>query len=59
MQRNKEKNVIVSGGGTGVGRAIAPLRFAKEGATLGLLEEEPPRNTAIIPKFNRTKGGIF
>jgi NAD(P)-dependent dehydrogenase (short-subunit alcohol dehydrogenase family) len=52
MQRYKEKNVIVSGGGTGIGRAIAH-RFAKEGATLGLLGRREGLLQETVEQLNK------
>ena len=49
MQRLKDKSAIVTGAGSGIGRAIA-VRLASEGANVGVLDlaEESARETATI-----------
>ena len=50
MERFKERHIVVTGGGVGIGRAIAE-RLASEGATLSLLARDLERLELVAGQF--------
>ncbi len=55
MERFRDKHVVVTGGGVGIGRAVAE-RLASDGATLSLLDLEPARLTRVAGELNAHAG---
>lgn len=55
MNRYLDKNVIVTGGGAGIGKAISK-RMAQEGATVHIFERDLELANAVIEEFDSTPG---
>ena len=51
------RHVVVTGGGRGIGRAIAE-RLAADGATLTLLARDLERLRAVARRARRRRGGL-
>jgi len=54
----KEKKAIVTGGGSGIGRAIAVL-FAKQGAEVHIVELSEENSTNVLEEINAFGGKAF
>ena len=57
MDSFKDKNIVITGAGSGVGRALG-LRFAKEGANLLLADVEEHRVMAVADEIGSSAEGI-
>jgi len=55
MKRLEKKHTIVTGGGSGIGRAIA-LRFAEEGAIVSVFERDADAAAKTIDEISRNGG---
>mgnify|MGYP001092968221 FL=1 len=54
----KNKIAVVTGGGSGIGRAIATT-FAKQGATVHILEMDLDAANAVVNDINKMNGKAF
>ncbi|WP_238383248.1 SDR family NAD(P)-dependent oxidoreductase, partial [Rubripirellula obstinata] len=55
MERFKEKVAVVTGGGSGIGAAIA-TRLAAEGATVAIIELETERGQETVDAIKAADG---
>lgn len=54
----KNKSAVITGGGSGIGKAIAVL-FAQQGATVHIIEMNPEAALSTITEINATGGSAF
>ncbi len=55
MKRYLDKNVIVTGGGAGIGKAISK-RLAEEGATVHIFERDIEQANVVLSEFDGLSG---
>src|ERR1700754_2483868 len=54
----KNKSAVITGGGSGIGKAIAEL-FAKQGATVHIIELNAEAASSAISEIKRADGSAF